>query len=74
MGIFVGDHSFRCEPSKTAPGRTTFVQEEKFTGILSFLMGEGYAANALGFKEKTKKNFESYNRDLKAWCETRSGQ
>lgn len=68
-GIFKGDHAFRFEPSSKNPGGTTFVQEEKFWGLLSFFMGDGWLARLVGLKERTKTGFEGYNQDLKAWCE-----
>ncbi|KAF2190116.1 hypothetical protein K469DRAFT_560380 [Zopfia rhizophila CBS 207.26] len=68
-GIFSGEHIFRFEPSIATHGGTTFVQEEKFTGILAFLMGDGFVARSIGLREKTKRGWESYNRDLKTWCE-----
>lgn len=51
------------------------MQEELFSGLLSPLMGESFLANVMKGKEKTKKGFEAYNRDFKAWCEgTKSRQ
>jgi hypothetical protein len=70
LGIFSGDHSFHFEPSSETQGGTTFVQQEQFTGLLSFLMGEGLLARSVGAAEKTKRGFEGYNKDLKAWCES----
>jgi len=62
-GLFTGEHQFRFEPSKKTPGGTTFVQAEKFSGILSFLIAEG-----TGFWKSTKEGFEGFNADLKAKC------
>ena len=45
------------------------MHEETFTGILAFLMGEGFVARSMGLRESTKRGFEGYNKDLKAWCE-----
>jgi len=67
--MFNGEHCFRFQPSTTTQGGTTFVHEEKFTGALSFLMGEGFFARWVGLRESTKKGFEGYNQDLKKWCE-----
>lgn len=50
-------------------GGTTFTQEENFTGVLAFTMGDGFVARSIGFKEKTKRGWEGYNQDLKVWCE-----
>ena len=75
IGIFIGEHIFRFEPSTKTLGGTTFVQEEKFTGILSWMMSEGFVARAIGSREKARRGFERYNRDLKAWCEgAKNGQ
>lgn len=63
-GLFTGEHVFRFEPSETTPGGTTFVQEENFTGILSFM----YASWSPMAKD-TKKGFAGFNVDLKARCE-----
>jgi hypothetical protein len=51
------------------PGGTTFTQEEKFTGALSFLIGTNIAAKAAGITEKTLVGWDRYNHDLKRWCE-----
>ena len=61
--IFTGDHAFRWEPSKTSPGGTTFVNEENFSGLMSFLMMPmfGYGPT---------KNFEAFNEDLKKKVES----
>ncbi|KAH8891454.1 hypothetical protein GQ53DRAFT_746562 [Thozetella sp. PMI_491] len=64
------DHIFRFEPSTKTQGGTRFVHEETFSGPVAFLMGEGFAARSVGLKEKTVKGFETYNKDLKTWCET----
>jgi len=69
LGTFNGEHIFRFEPSTKTQGGTTFVQEEKFTGLLSFLMSDGFIARSVGLKESSKKGFEGYNEDLKKWCE-----
>ncbi|KAF2117208.1 hypothetical protein BDV96DRAFT_598134 [Lophiotrema nucula] len=69
MGQFKGEHIFRFEPSTQTPGGTTFTHEEKFAGSLAFIIGPGPVGRMIGFRESTRKGFESYNRDLKAWCE-----
>jgi hypothetical protein len=51
------------------PGGTTFSQEEKLTGMLAFLMTDNPIGRVLGVPKKTKKGWEKYNQDLKAWCE-----
>ncbi|KAF2738898.1 hypothetical protein EJ04DRAFT_427704 [Polyplosphaeria fusca] len=66
---FKGEHAFRFEESKTTPGGTTFIQEEKFTGAFSFLMGSNFAAKAVGVPNKTMQGWTKYNNDLKSWCE-----
>jgi hypothetical protein len=63
-----GDHNFTFLPSKINPGHTTFTQEEKFSGTISWLMGEGILARPFGMAETTK-NWVWFNRDFKAWCE-----
>ncbi|CAI9636052.1 hypothetical protein GT037_001080 [Alternaria burnsii] len=67
--LFTGTHSFAFEPSSTIPGGTKFTQEEVFSGALAFLMGENVVARHFGFPEKTRRGWEGYNNDLKAWCE-----
>jgi hypothetical protein len=64
-GLFTGEHQFRFEPSKITPGGTTFVQAEKFSGILTFMIAEG-----TGFWKSTKEGFEGFNEDLKKRCES----
>jgi hypothetical protein len=64
-GLFTGEHCFRFEPSKITPGGTTFVQSEKFSGVLSFLIAEGTA-----FAKQTREGFEGFNGDLKKKCES----
>jgi len=68
-GLFIGDHRFSFTGSKPSPGQTTFIQEENFSGVLGWIMGEGVWARALGMRESTRKNFEGFNEDLKAWSE-----
>ncbi|KAK6523169.1 hypothetical protein TWF694_006064 [Orbilia ellipsospora] len=69
LGTFKGEHIFRFEPSSQTQGGTTFTHEEKFTGLLSFIMGSNVAANSIGLRASTQKGFEKYNVDLKKWCE-----
>ncbi|KAH7401136.1 hypothetical protein DE146DRAFT_655063 [Phaeosphaeria sp. MPI-PUGE-AT-0046c] len=72
--IFSGAHTFHFTPSTKTPGGTTFVQEETFTGALSWLMGGSFVAKQLGdMGKKTEKNWEGYNKDFKKWCETGEG-
>ena len=70
LGTFNGDHAFHFKPSTVTPGGTTFVQEEKFTGMLTFVMGENIVARGVGFRENTEKGFKRFNADLKKWCES----
>jgi hypothetical protein len=67
--MFNGEHAFRFEQSTKTQDGTTFVHEEKFTGILAFMIGEGFVARLIGLRKSTKEGFEGFNRDLKAWCE-----
>jgi hypothetical protein len=73
LGIFVGEHMFHFEEipgsAEGDQSRTRFVQEEKFTGLISFVMGEGLLAKSIGTREDTKKGFEGFNRDFKTWVE-----
>ncbi|RLL93320.1 hypothetical protein CFD26_101684 [Aspergillus turcosus] len=71
-GIFTGEHMFRFEEipaSGQEQSRTRFIHEESFTGLLSFLMGNGFLASYAGFGENSKKGFDGFNHDLKAWVE-----
>lgn len=49
-----------------APGSTRFVDNEEFSGLLSFLMGWPF-----GFGQQTKTNFEKFNQELKSRVESR---
>ena len=69
-GVFVGDHSFRFEKSSEGGKESTLlVHGEEFSGILSFVMGDGMVANWAGQKAKTQAGFEDFNRRFKAWVE-----
>ena len=68
-GVFVGQHSFRFEPSKITPGGTTFVQEENFSGVLTFPMGKNPVAKLIGLRKKTKAGWDAFNVDFKKWVE-----
>ncbi|KAF3904911.1 hypothetical protein ABW20_dc0108349 [Dactylellina cionopaga] len=69
LGTFNGEHIFRFHPSTKTQGGTTFIQEEKFSGLLSFIIGPGIAGRGIGLRAKTLKGFEVFNKDLKKWCE-----
>ncbi|OJJ02133.1 hypothetical protein ASPVEDRAFT_131358 [Aspergillus versicolor CBS 583.65] len=74
-GIFTGAHIFRFESvsgSDTAGSgvRTRLVHEERFSGLLAGVMGEGYLGSWLGMREDTRKGFESFNVDFKKWVES----
>jgi len=61
---------FHFRPSETgAPGHTTFVHEETFTGLLGGVMGDNWISSAAGLRSETQKGFESFNKDLKEACE-----
>lgn len=47
--IFTGEHGFRFEASGETEGGTTFIHEEKFSGLLGPMMGEGFTARSPGF-------------------------
>jgi hypothetical protein len=59
-GIFDGEHKF--ELIDNANGTTTFIQSEKFTGILVYLFKKQLDNN-------TKKGFEEMNKKLKELAE-----
>jgi hypothetical protein len=61
---------FRFVESEITPGGTTFIHEEQFSGILGGIMDEGTLGKLVGLREKTKRGFEGFNRDLKAWIES----
>ncbi|RDW58481.1 hypothetical protein BP5796_12411 [Coleophoma crateriformis] len=69
LGTFNGNHAFHFTESTTTKGATTFIQEEQFSGLLAVTMGEGVIVKMIGLKEKTRKGFETFNRDLKTWVE-----
>ncbi|PWY71781.1 hypothetical protein BO94DRAFT_578646 [Aspergillus sclerotioniger CBS 115572] len=68
-GVFTGEHRFVFEEIPNQPGRTRLVHEERFSGMLGFLMGGNLMANAAGWNENTRSGFESFNRDFKLWVE-----
>jgi hypothetical protein len=70
LGTFNGNHAFHFTESQVTKGATTFIQEEKFDGLLTFMVGEGMVAKMIGMREKTKNGFEGYNRDFKKWVES----
>ena len=61
-GLFDGEHALRVEPLNA--GRSRFVQEERFTGILVGLFG--------GTLDKTELGFEQMNAALKQRFEAAS--
>ncbi|KXS97213.1 hypothetical protein AC578_849 [Pseudocercospora eumusae] len=61
--IFTGVHAYHFRHSQENPGNTTFVQEENFSGLLSFLMWTSMGS-------RTKAGFEKINADLKARAES----
>ncbi len=67
--IFNGEHMFRFVESEVTEGGTTFVHEEQFSGILGGIMDEGTIGKVVGLREKTKRGFEGFNSDFKAWIE-----
>ncbi len=69
LGTFNGDHAFHFIESEITKGSTTFIQEEKFWGLLAFPMGNSAVAKMLGLKEKTRVGFEGFNNDFKKWVE-----
>ncbi len=69
LGTFVGKHIFRFTESEITKGATTFIHEEKFSGLLAFMIGEGAVGKMMGFNEKTRKGYERFNIDFKKWVE-----
>ncbi|BCS29795.1 SRPBCC domain-containing protein [Aspergillus puulaauensis] len=74
-GIFTGAHAFRFESvsdsdTTGAEARTRLVHEERFSGLLAGLMGEGYFGSLFGMREDTRKGFEGFNADFKKWVES----
>ncbi|PNY25735.1 Uncharacterized protein TCAP_04329, partial [Tolypocladium capitatum] len=63
-GVFTGDHVFVFEPSGTTRGGTTFVQAERFSGLLAALQPRGAA-----LRESVRRDFVGFNEDLKKRCE-----
>ena len=64
-GVFSGEHAFKFLPSQTSEGHTLLVQEEAFSGALSFLVGETWK-----WGKSTKEGFENFNRDIKTRAES----
>jgi hypothetical protein len=62
-GLFDGEHAFRIE--ELAPGRSRFVQEERFTGILAPVLLRLAAG-------RTRQGFEAMNGALKRRAEAAS--
>ena len=73
MGLFTGEHSFRFEAvgglGSEGGEKTLFIQEEKFSGWLGWLMGESLIAWWAGWRQSTRRGFEGFNADLKRWVE-----
>lgn len=72
LGTFNGNHAFHFTESRLTKGATTFIQEEKFDGLLTFMIGEGAIAKIIGMREKTQNGFEGFNQDFKLWVESGS--
>jgi hypothetical protein len=64
-GLFTGEHSFKFEPCAAAPGTTTFVQSEAFSGVLSFLV-----APSTNLGKQIHTRFDGLNSDIKARAES----
>lgn len=67
--VFGGDHSFHFTPSSTTPGGTTFTQKESFYSTFGFLLNDNFVGRRMGYREKTAKNWDKFNEDLKRACE-----
>lgn len=46
-----------------------FEHGERFGGLTSFMMGEGWVAGLLGIRKMSEKGFAAFNADLKRKCE-----
>lgn len=57
-------HNFRFSPSTVTPDCTTFMQEESFTGLLTWVFAESGPIGA-----KVKRMFGEFNYDLKVEAE-----
>ena len=65
LNLFSGKHTFRFEPSATTPRHTTFHDSERFSGLLTSLMGVLPGMSG----EQTSKNFDAFDRELKTRVE-----
>ena len=69
MGVLHGNHQFRFESSDDGLV-TEFFQEETFTGLLSWIMDDGFLARKIGQRASLVKLYEGFNADFKNWVES----
>jgi hypothetical protein len=69
-GLVIGKHMFRFLESETSPGGTKFVQAEDVSGSLQFLFAGWWPKWLGGINEKTLKDFDTLNKDLKRKAES----
>ncbi|KAF5667043.1 hypothetical protein FHETE_5744 [Fusarium heterosporum] len=65
--LLTGEHEFSWRPSTTTQGGTTFRQRENWRGLVASLWRPG---RIMG--KKTRKNFESFNAEVKEEAERRA--
>jgi hypothetical protein len=65
--LLLGEHMFSWRPSTKTPGGTTFIQSEKWRGLLTFLWKPNWFMG-----KKTRKSFEGFNAELKKEAERRA--
>ncbi|KAH6951839.1 hypothetical protein DER45DRAFT_577181 [Fusarium avenaceum] len=65
--LLLGEHMFSWRPSTKTPGGTTFIQNEKWRGLLTFLWKPNWFMG-----KKTRKSFEGFNAELKKEAERRA--
>ncbi|KAL3417986.1 activator of hsp90 ATPase 1 family protein [Phlyctema vagabunda] len=68
LGLLKGVHTFHFESIDNGNG-TKFIQEEVFSGPLSFIMGEGFLARLFGVKAETEAGYMGFNIDFRKWVE-----
>ncbi|KIN09159.1 hypothetical protein OIDMADRAFT_111184, partial [Oidiodendron maius Zn] len=71
LGTFNSNHAFYFTESQVIKGVTTFIQEEKFNRLLTYIVSEGIIMNMIGIREKTKNSFKGFNQDFKKWVNSR---
>ncbi|KAM0190058.1 hypothetical protein ACHAPI_009695 [Fusarium lateritium] len=65
--LLLGEHMFSWKPSTKTPGGTTFIQNEKWRGLLTFLWKPNWFMG-----KRTRKGFEGFNAEVKKEAERRA--